>query len=59
MAGKKGKHAAGKKERGGPWLAPGNEELMEMPPTPEEKRHGDYTVVTGLSYDEVDPGGRR
>lgn len=57
MAAKKRKNRpAARKEK--PWLAPGNEELMTLPVTPEEKRHGDYTVVTGLSYDEVDPGHR-
>ncbi len=43
----------GKKE---PLFAPGNEDLLEQPATPEEKKRGEFTRVTTLSFDEVDPG---
>ncbi len=39
-----------------PRFAPGNEDLLEQPATEEEKKRGEFTRVTTLSYDEVDPG---
>lgn len=42
-----------KKKR--PWAAPGNEEILELPATREEKQRGDFTRVTTLSFDEVNP----
>ncbi|MDQ0287127.1 hypothetical protein J2Z49_002246 [Desulfofundulus luciae] len=43
----------GKKE---PRFAPGNEDLLEQAATPEEKERGEFTRVTTLSLDEVEPG---
>jgi hypothetical protein len=39
-----------------PRFAPGHEDLLEQPATEEEKKRGEFTRVTTLSYDEVDPG---
>ncbi|MHB1419825.1 MAG: hypothetical protein ACYCX4_09635 [Bacillota bacterium] len=36
-------------------IAPGNEELLEVKASREERKKGDYTRVTTLSYDEVEP----
>ncbi|MGB9804698.1 hypothetical protein [Desulfofundulus sp.] len=38
-----------------PRFAPGNEDLLEEPATPEEKKRGEFTRVTTLSFDEVNP----
>ncbi|MCL6478149.1 MAG: hypothetical protein K6T65_07005 [Peptococcaceae bacterium] len=48
-----------KKEKEKDWepsLAPGNKEILEISATREDKRKGNFTRVTTLSYDEVDPG---
>ncbi|AEG16262.1 hypothetical protein G7K71_09615 [Desulfofundulus sp. TPOSR] len=39
-----------------PRFAPGKEDLLEQPATPEEKKRGEFTRVTTLSFDEVEPG---
>ncbi|MDD4239176.1 MAG: hypothetical protein PHT62_11590 [Desulfotomaculaceae bacterium] len=44
-----------KKKRNGPSLTPGNEEILEKSASKEEIKKGNYTRVTTLSYDEVDP----
>ncbi|HHW45221.1 MAG TPA: hypothetical protein GXX25_15715 [Desulfotomaculum sp.] len=41
--------------RATPAFAPGNEDLLEEPATREEKKRGDFTRVTTLSFDEVEP----
>lgn len=38
-----------------PSLAPGNKEVLEKSASKEEIQTGNYTRVTTLSYDEVDP----
>ncbi len=38
-----------------PVAAPGNYDFLEEKATPEEKKKGDYTRVTRLALDEVDP----
>jgi len=40
-----------------PSLAPGldDEKILEIKATREEIEDGDYTMVTKLTYDEVDP----
>jgi len=42
-----------KKEK--PSAAPGNKEFLEAKASKEEIKKGNYTKVTTLSYDEVDP----
>jgi hypothetical protein len=46
-----------KKDNMEPTLAPGmdDQEELEQSATSEEVKTGDYTSVTTLSYDEVDP----
>ena len=44
-----------KKKRIRPSLAPGNKEVLEKSASKEEIESGNYTRVTTLSYDEVDP----
>lgn len=44
-----------KKKRKEPSLAPGNKEILEKSASREEIASGNYTRVTTLSYDEVDP----
>lgn len=38
-----------------PVAAPGDEEFLEKEATPEEKKRGNFTRVTTLSYDEIEP----
>lgn len=38
-----------------PVTAPGDEEYLEKEATREEKKKGNYTRVTRLSYDEAGP----
>ncbi|MGQ9557627.1 MAG: hypothetical protein ACUVTU_06705 [Desulfurispora sp.] len=38
-----------------PNIAPGSAEELERSASEEERRRGDFTRVTRLSYDEVDP----
>jgi hypothetical protein len=45
-----------KKKRIEPSLAPGNKEVLERSASKEDIKKGNYTRVTTLSYDEVDPG---
>lgn len=44
-----------KKKREEPTIAPGNEELLEKKASREDIKNGNYTRVTALSYDEVNP----
>lgn len=44
-----------KKNRNKPSLAPGSKEVLEKSAGKEEIASGNYTPVTTLSYDEVDP----
>ncbi|WP_200894729.1 hypothetical protein [Bacillus alveayuensis] len=46
-----------KREKQEPTIAPGidDDEELEQNATKEEIARGDYTEVTTLSYDEVDP----
>lgn len=44
-----------KRKKKEPVLAPGNKEILEKSATEEEKWKGNFTRVTNLSYDEVDP----
>jgi hypothetical protein len=44
-----------KRKRMRPSLAPGNKEVLEKSASKEEIQTGNYTRVTTLSYDEVDP----
>lgn len=44
-----------KKKETTPTFAPGLEDKLEEEATPEEIRRGDFTRVTRLSFDEVDP----
>lgn len=36
-------------------VAPGDDRLLELKATDKEKKSGNYTRVTSLSLDEVDP----
>lgn len=45
----------GKKRKKDPAFAPGNAEALEARATKEEIKRGDYTRVTTLSFDEVEP----
>jgi hypothetical protein len=38
-----------------PALAPGNEDILEKSAQQEEVQKGNFTLVTTLSLDEVDP----
>ena len=38
-----------------PRYAPGDEAVLEEPATPAERRRGQFTRVTRLAWDEVDP----
>ena len=38
-----------------PSVAPGDEEALEAKASKEDIKRGNYTKVTTLSYDEVDP----
>lgn len=38
-----------------PTLAPGSDDILEKSASKEDKRKGNTTRVTTLSYDEVDP----
>ncbi len=38
-----------------PIVAPGDDKFLEAKASKEEIRKGNYTEVTTLSYDEVDP----
>lgn len=38
-----------------PSVAPGNDKFLEAKASKEEIRKGNYTKVTTLSFDEVDP----
>lgn len=40
-----------------PTFAPGDDEELEQSASEEEIARGDYTEVTRLSWDEVDPSG--
>lgn len=44
-----------KRKRIRPSLAPGNKEALQKSASKEEIQTGNYTRVTTLSYDEVDP----
>lgn len=43
-----------------PTLAPGleDEKILEIEATPQEISEGNYTMVTKLSYDEVEPSAK-
>ncbi len=41
-------------ERNRPVVAPGDEDYLEKEATRKEKKKGNFTRVTELSYDEVD-----
>lgn len=41
-------------KKNSPNIAPGNDEELERSASKEERRRGDYTRVTRLSFDEVD-----
>lgn len=43
------------KDRGAKEFAAGDYDLLEQNATREEKKKGDYTKVTRLALDEVDP----
>lgn len=43
------------KKRKKPSVAAGNDEFLKAKASREEIKEGDYTPVTILSYDEVDP----
>jgi len=47
------KRTKGKKKE--PSLAPGNKEVLEKGVGKEDIRRGNFTWVTSLSYDEMDP----
>lgn len=43
-----------RKDRDRPIVAPGDEDYLEKEAAREEKKKGEFTRVTTLSYDEVD-----
>lgn len=44
-----------KENRKEPSLAPGDKGILEKSASPKEKKEGNFTRVTTLSYDEADP----
>ncbi len=48
-------HSMDKKPKDKPNFAPGDDDALEAKASEEEIKQGNYTKVTTLSYDEVDP----
>ncbi len=44
-----------KRDKKKPVFAPGDDDMLKQSATKKEKKEGDFTMVTALSFDEVDP----